>query len=177
MNPKGFTLIELLVVVAIIGILAAVGTVAYNGYTRVSKISATKSNHQTVCKWVTAEARKIQLGTENMFDGQITSSSILSTYNSTGNPMGTLTQAIVRASENKFKNPYGSQGSLGTIGVTSSGWGQPRDLGYTIVDPEGPHDGLIGILHIHTCTELPCTGNFRTEDLSYIEYCPVQVLP
>jgi prepilin-type N-terminal cleavage/methylation domain-containing protein len=47
MNRKAFTLIELLVVVAIIGILAAVGVVAYNGYTGAAKVSATKANHKT----------------------------------------------------------------------------------------------------------------------------------
>jgi len=44
-KQRGFTLIELLIVVAIIGILAAVGTVAYNGYTNAAKKAAVKSKH------------------------------------------------------------------------------------------------------------------------------------
>ena len=52
----------MLVVVAIIGILAAVGVVAYNGYTGAAKVASTKTIHAQTVKYMSAESQKCSLG-------------------------------------------------------------------------------------------------------------------
>ena len=64
MKKNGFTLIELLVVVAIIGILAAVGIVAYSGYTTSAKKNTIKSRHDTIVKFFKAEFEKCNINEE-----------------------------------------------------------------------------------------------------------------
>jgi len=71
-KPKGFTLIELLVVVAIIGILAAVGVVAYSGYTSGAKKSTIKQNYKTIYKKFRAERAMCSIdSSSSIYDGTL----------------------------------------------------------------------------------------------------------
>ena len=100
-KQKAFTLIELLVVVAIIGILAAVGVVAYNGYTASAKRNAIKSNFKLVEKYVSAELMKCQIGHTDIF---INSGSYKVSCSGVDNPGRTYT-AMVFDPSLRFLNP------------------------------------------------------------------------
>ena len=100
MKQKAFTLIELLVVVAIIGILAAVGVVAYNGYTKSAKEKAAESNFNNINKALVLEFMKCELDSSQLiFNSHSCSNSNSPSTNLIGNY---ITNNL------KIKNPYGS---------------------------------------------------------------------
>ena len=111
-NKLAFTLIELLVVVAIIGILAAVGVVAYNGYTKSAKINASKNVHATVARYISAEITKCNFQDKifedsfNCSDRFRPSSMAISISNSLGKHWGQGT------SNPKFRNPKGTYSAV-----------------------------------------------------------------
>ena len=145
---KGFTLIELLVVVAIIGILAAVGVVAYNGYTGAAKKSAVKTIHAQTLKYIAAELQKCSLDATDVMVGDgdhkracsgITASNVAAHIGNADNIGKVL----------KDKNPY-------TTGDFAVKQGTAAVKGQTSIS------GAAKTITIKSCVDAPCADNLMT---------------
>ena len=126
-NQNGFTLIELLVVVAIIGILAAVGIVAFNGFLANAKVNSAKSNHKAVTSSLQAEFTKCSLGTTRIKWATATAGTTdnVDCNGTDGTPTEHQPKIITHFNASAFKNPYtqaaavvsGTAANLGEIGI------------------------------------------------------------
>jgi type IV pilus assembly protein PilA len=145
---NGFTLIELLVVVAIIGILAAVGVVAYNGYTASAKASAAKSNFKTVVNYLAAETKRCDLGDATAMEGNLNCASLTD---------NAIKAALVSVFKDKMKNPYDTSKSAVTRDDT---FGSDDKVGYVTT---------FGSISVASCVKTKC-DNTDNHVQATIEY-------
>ena len=177
MKRNGFTLIELLVVVAIIGILAAVGTVAYNGYTSAAKSSAAKANFRLVFNYMATETKKCSLGLDTAMDGALN----CATYNSgsaviksgliynaifyTMNGKDPSPGALLPNKSRLISNPFGTTGQASTDYGFWGGSANSRDEALGFVRYAGNSE-----IWLRVCFKSPCSnlnnqllGKYRLE--------------
>ncbi len=148
-NNKGFTLIELLVVVAIIGSLAAVGVVAYNGYTAAAKKNSSKAIHANAAKYIASELAKCALSTDSELFGSTGDSAVTCS----SKPSEVVTYLVGTSSPMQDKNPYDSSKAAISEGTTT-GTGDDAvttcEEGYTCLDSEDDDAGSGGKITIST---------------------------
>jgi len=156
MNNKAFTLIELLVVVAIIGILAAVGVVAYNGYTGAAKVSAAKTNYKNVVKQMRAELTKCNAGlSDKMFISNPQSCPITHANN-----WASGMNNACRGSTGMYygmKNPYKSSDRACRLNISYT---NDADVGYINWSTKSATD-----VRLSSCWKTPCNTNDNREEI------------
>ena len=164
MKQNGFTLIELLVVVAIIGILAAVGVVAYSGYTSSAKKAVVKSNQATIVKMVGAKAALCALGGPINFTTFNGTSSTFNCPVSIDNFIKHMNDTIYGLN---FQSPYGiANPSWCKINVTNC-----NPPGYMSACPSNPDQlGYLSIFKHNESTIKICSNlEFTSGKTIYIE--------
>ena len=150
-NNKAFTLIELLVVVAIIGILAAVGVVAYSGYTSSAKKNAVKANHKNVVKYIMNETMKCSTGQAFAMDDNLDCSK-----QSSSKWKDDVAKAVEIALKD-FKNPYDDDPSKKKVSHGGN-ISNDTDVGYIRMLSPGTK------IKVQVCFITPCGGTRCTSD-------------
>ena len=128
MKQKAFTLIELLVVVAIIGILAAVGTVAYNGFTSSAKKSVVITNLKQIEKYIKSEMMKCLVGIEmEAYEKGISDAKSCSYISSNGteHAFQTALTGLIEIHFKNTKNPFNNNELMLHRRWNQSGQGMP----------------------------------------------------
>ena len=156
MKKNAFTLIELLVVVAIIGILAAVGVVAYNGYTASAKVNATKTNYKNISKWIQTEMVKCNAGlSDKIFTANPQNCPITAAQT-----FASGMNSACRSSNGVFydiKNPYKTSERLCRLSISYT---NDNDVGYVNWSTKSASE-----IRLSGCWKTPCSSTDNREEL------------
>ena len=165
MKQKGFTLIELLVVVAIIGILAAVGVVAYNGYTKSAKASAAKANHKMVIKFIINEIARCETE-DTVMNGNLTCSG-----RSHQKVIDAIVESFGKKSQSHFKNPYGkgSQDANDTAVTDGGTYSNDYAIGYIRLQIHADYVIKVGTSYAIPCYENKSNYNYYEDILRVLD--------